>query len=71
MADGLSDGIENGDLVFEQLSAFAGGDPGDHLGSVSEAELCVAGAERAGYALHQDSSFRGDENGHDKKLINS
>ncbi len=34
--DSLVDGVENGDDVFERLSAFSGGDAGDDFGAVIE-----------------------------------
>src|SRR5439155_24145116 len=60
----FGDGVENGDLVFKKLAAFAGRDACDHLRTVGEAELRVPGAKSAGYALDEDAGVGINEDGH-------
>ena len=50
---GLGDGVEDGDLVLEELAAFAGRDPGYDLRAVGQAELGVPRAKAAGDALDE------------------
>ena len=51
------------------MSAFAGGDAGDKLAAVIEGELCVAAAEAAGDALHEDLGVFVNEDGHDSVVF--
>ena len=50
--------------MIERLAAFAWGDPGNHLGAVVEAQLCVLGAKAARDALNKNLSFWCYKNGH-------
>ena len=62
--DGLGDGIEDRNFVFEFLAAFAGGDAGNDLRAVCEAELGVFRAKAAGDPLNEKLGLGCDENGH-------
>ena len=64
LADGLIDGIEDRNLILEELASLARGDAGHHLGAVVEAELGVACSETAGDALDEDLGVGSDENRH-------
>ena len=53
-----------GTLFSNSLAALAGGDAGDDLRAVGEAELGVPRAEAAGDALDQDPGLGSDQDGH-------
>ncbi len=60
----LANGVENGNHIREFLSAFAGGHAGHEFRPVIKRELCVACAEGAGDALHEDFGVFVNEDGH-------
>src|ERR1019366_2375937 len=62
---GLGHGVEDRNLVLEQLTALARRNAGDDLGAVSEAQLCVPCAEASSNTLDQDAGLWGDEDGHE------
>ena len=60
-AGGLGDAVEDRDGVLKFLAGFSGGDTGDNLGAVLDAELGVPTAEAAGDALDEEFGVWFDE----------
>ncbi len=69
LLDGFGYGVADGDAVFPDLSAFAGGDSGDDVGAVINALACVEGAGLTGDALYEKSCVLVDEDAHGLELL--
>src|SRR5437762_2192595 len=64
LADGVGNGVEHRNHAVDQLSTFAGGDTGHHLGAVADHLPRVERPVATGNALHHQAGLLIDEDAH-------